>query len=58
MSRPVGPNSHRGSDQWLYVLSGHGRAMVGRRRHTLRADSLLLIERGTTHEIRNTGALP
>jgi mannose-6-phosphate isomerase-like protein (cupin superfamily) len=32
-------NRHRGADQWLYVVSG----------------SLALIERGTTHEIRNTG---
>jgi uncharacterized cupin superfamily protein len=32
-------NRHRGSDQWLYVVSG----------------TLLLIERRITHEIRNTG---
>jgi mannose-6-phosphate isomerase-like protein (cupin superfamily) len=48
-------NRHRGSDQWLYVLSGKGRATVSGRRHTLRAGTLLLIERGSTHEIRNTG---
>jgi len=48
-------NRHRGSDQWLYVLSGTGRATLGRRRQALRAGTLLLIERGTTHEIRNTG---
>jgi mannose-6-phosphate isomerase-like protein (cupin superfamily) len=51
-------NRHRGSDQWLYVLSGTGRATLGRRRQTLRAGTLLLIERGTTHEIRNTGRTP
>ena len=27
-------------------------------RHSLRAGTLLLIERGTTHEIRNTGRTP
>jgi mannose-6-phosphate isomerase-like protein (cupin superfamily) len=48
-------NRHRGSDQWLYVVSGVGQATLGRRRHALRAGSLLLIERGTPHEIRNTG---
>jgi mannose-6-phosphate isomerase-like protein (cupin superfamily) len=51
-------NRHRGSDQWLYVLSGTGSARLGRRRHALRAGTLLLIERGTTHEIRNTGRTP
>jgi mannose-6-phosphate isomerase-like protein (cupin superfamily) len=51
-------NRHRGSDQWLYVISGAGRATVGGRRQALRAGTLLLIERGTTHEIRNTGRTP
>ena len=51
-------NRHRGADQWLFVLSGKGSATVGRRTHALRANSLLLIERGTTHEIRNTGRAP
>jgi mannose-6-phosphate isomerase-like protein (cupin superfamily) len=48
-------NRHRGADQWLFVLSGTGRATVNRRRYPLRAGSLLLIERGDRHEIRNTG---
>jgi mannose-6-phosphate isomerase-like protein (cupin superfamily) len=51
-------NRHRGSDQWLYVLSGAGTATVGRRRQALKARTLMLIERGTTHEIRNTGRTP
>src|SRR6184192_3943257 len=51
-------NSHRGADQWLFVLSGRGTAIVGRQTHALRANSLLLIEKGTTHEIRNTGRGP
>lgn len=51
-----GPNNrHRGADQWLFVLSGTGRATVNGRRYGVRAGSLLLIERGDTHEIRNTG---
>jgi mannose-6-phosphate isomerase-like protein (cupin superfamily) len=48
-------NQHRGSDQWLYVLSGTGTAIVGKNRHSLRAGTLLLIQRGVTHEIRSTG---
>ena len=51
-------NRHRGADQWLFVLSGSGTATLGGRRHPLRAGTLLLIERGTTHEIRNTGRTP
>ena len=51
-------NRHRGSDQWLYVLSGTGSATVAGERHRLRAGTLLLIERGRTHEIRNTGRTP
>jgi mannose-6-phosphate isomerase-like protein (cupin superfamily) len=48
-------NSHRGSDQWLFVVAGTGSATVGGRRQPLKAGTLLLIERGVTHEIRNTG---
>jgi mannose-6-phosphate isomerase-like protein (cupin superfamily) len=48
-------NRHRGADQWLFVLSGTGTATVNRKRYTLRAGSLILIERGDTHEIRNSG---
>jgi mannose-6-phosphate isomerase-like protein (cupin superfamily) len=48
-------NRHRGADQWLYVLSGSGEAIVGRRRHKLRAGSLLLVERKEKHQISNTG---
>jgi len=31
---------------------------LGGRTHRLKAGSLVLIERGTTHEIRNTGRTP
>jgi mannose-6-phosphate isomerase-like protein (cupin superfamily) len=51
-------NRHRGSDQWLFVASGTGTAIVGRRRHRLKPHSLLLIEHGERHEIRNTGRAP
>lgn len=48
-------NRHRGSDQWLYVLAGSGAAVVNGRRYALRAGTLMLIERGDRHEIKNTG---
>lgn len=48
-------NRHGGADQWLYVVSGNGLAIVNGRRHPLRAGSLVLIERGDRHEIRSTG---
>jgi mannose-6-phosphate isomerase-like protein (cupin superfamily) len=51
-------NTHRGADQWLFVVAGRGVAIVGGKRQTLKAGSLVLIERGTTHEIRNNGRTP
>jgi len=48
-------NRHRGADQWLFVVSGTGQAIVNRRRYRLRAGTLLLIEHGDMHEIENTG---
>ena len=48
-------NRHRGADQWLFVESGRGVARVNGRRYKLSAGTLLLIERGDEHEIRNTG---
>jgi len=51
-------NRHRGADQWLFVQSGSGIAIVNGRRVRLRAGSVVLIERGDRHEIRNTGRTP
>jgi mannose-6-phosphate isomerase-like protein (cupin superfamily) len=48
-------NRHRGADQWLYILSGSGVATVNDKRYPLRAGTLMLIERGDRHEVRNTG---
>jgi mannose-6-phosphate isomerase-like protein (cupin superfamily) len=48
-------NRHRSADQWLYVVSGTGRALVNGRRIPLRAGTLLLIEHTDRHEVRNTG---
>jgi mannose-6-phosphate isomerase-like protein (cupin superfamily) len=51
-------NDHRGADQWLFVLSGSGSARLAGKPHALRAGTLLLIERGVKHEVRNTGRTP
>jgi len=53
-------NEHQRSEQWLYVISGTGVATIGRtrsnlRRVKLRQGSLLIIERGELHQIRNAG---
>jgi mannose-6-phosphate isomerase-like protein (cupin superfamily) len=48
-------NRHRGTDQWLFVIAGRGVAIVSGKPHPLRRHSLLLIEHGEQHEIRNTG---
>lgn len=51
-------NRHHGSDQWLYVAGGEGSATIDGQLHVLRPGTLLLIERGETHEIRNEGDQP
>ena len=51
-------NRHRGADQWLFVESGRGVAIVNGRRAVLKAGAIVLIERGDRHEIRNTGRTP
>ena len=51
-------NKHVESDQWLYVISGQGRAVVSDTHADLRPGTLLLIEAGEAHEIVNTGDRP
>lgn len=51
-------NTHKGSDQWLFVLGGRGRAVVNGREVKLTPGSLLLIEAGEAHQIDNTGDEP
>jgi mannose-6-phosphate isomerase-like protein (cupin superfamily) len=48
-------NRHRQADQWLYVVSGSGLALVNGKRIRLQSGMLLLIEHKDRHEIRNTG---
>ena len=51
-------NRHRGADQWLYVVAGRGSALVNGKRHALRPGTLMVIEHGDRHEVRNTGRTP
>jgi mannose-6-phosphate isomerase-like protein (cupin superfamily) len=48
-------NNHRGADQWLFVLSGKGSVTIAGRKFKLETSSLVLIERGQSHEIENLG---
>jgi mannose-6-phosphate isomerase-like protein (cupin superfamily) len=51
-------NRHKGANQWLFVVGGTGVAIVEGERIELREGTLLLIQRGERHEIRNTGDGP
>src|SRR2546425_1177768 len=51
-------NRHRGADHWLFVVSGEGLAVVEGERVELREGTLVLIQRGEAHEIRNPGREP
>jgi mannose-6-phosphate isomerase-like protein (cupin superfamily) len=48
-------NEHPRSEQWLYVISGTGRATTGKRRASLKEGSLLLIEKDEPHQVTCTG---
>jgi mannose-6-phosphate isomerase-like protein (cupin superfamily) len=48
-------NRHRAADQWLYVVSGYGSALVNEKRYSLGPGTLMLIEQNDKHEIKNTG---
>ena len=50
-------NEHPRCEQWLFVVSGTGRATTraGKRRVALKTNSLLVIEQGEPHQITNTG---
>ena len=51
-------NEHPRCEQWMFILSGTGRAIVGKRRVALKANSLLVIDKGEAHQITNTGRSP
>ena len=51
-------NEHPRAEQWLFVVSGSGKALVKGRRVALRENSLLVIEKNEPHQITNTGRKP
>ncbi len=51
-------NRHEDADQWLFVMEGEGAAIVEGERRPLKPGTLLLIERGERHEVRNDGQAP
>jgi mannose-6-phosphate isomerase-like protein (cupin superfamily) len=51
-------NRHPESDQWVYVISGDGSAVVEGTERELGAGSLLLIEAGEAHEIKSARDRP
>lgn len=48
-------NRHKGADQWLFVIEGTGIAVINGHQVSLKAGTVLLIEAGDRHELRNTG---
>lgn len=51
-------NRHAGADQWLFVVEGTGTALVRGERVKLKPGTLLLVEKGERHQIRNDGDEP
>jgi mannose-6-phosphate isomerase-like protein (cupin superfamily) len=51
-------NKHEKADQWLFVVSGEGTAVVEGKPQPLKPGTLLLIECGERHEVRNDGKEP
>jgi mannose-6-phosphate isomerase-like protein (cupin superfamily) len=51
-------DEHPWAEQWLFILSGTGRARNKKRSLALRPGSLLLIEKREPHQILNTGRRP
>ncbi len=48
-------NRHVGADQWLCVMEGTGAAVINGHKLLLKPGTLILIEAGDTHAVRNTG---
>jgi mannose-6-phosphate isomerase-like protein (cupin superfamily) len=51
-------NKHSRSDQWLYVVSGGGKAVVEGETVKFKTGDLMLIEKGETHEVVNASDKP
>ncbi len=49
---------HPKAEQWLFIVKGIGRAKARGRSISLKAGSLLLIEKNERHQLINTGRVP
>jgi mannose-6-phosphate isomerase-like protein (cupin superfamily) len=56
--REGGPGNRHAADQWLLVLAGRGLATIQGKTIPLKAGTLVLIEKGEIHEIRNSSRTP
>jgi mannose-6-phosphate isomerase-like protein (cupin superfamily) len=48
-------NEHPRCEQWLFVISGSGMVRVPKRTVRVRSRSIVLIEKGERHQVKNTG---
>jgi mannose-6-phosphate isomerase-like protein (cupin superfamily) len=48
-----GPNNKHSGDQWLYVVEGTATAIINGTKHVSPKGTLLFIENGARHEIKN-----
>lgn len=51
-------NRHPESDQWVFIVSGIGTAIVEEAEHDLSPGTLLLIEAGEAHELKSGSREP
>ena len=51
-------SEHPKCEQWLYVVSGQGRVLAGRKRHSITTGSLVVIEKREVHQVTATGEEP
>jgi len=59
MAAVSGPdNRHPESDQWVFIVSGIGTAIVEEAVHDLSPGTLLLIEAGEAHELKSGSQEP
>lgn len=49
---------HGDTTQIIYIVEGNGMALVDGKRKLLKPGSMLIIEEGTKHYVKNTGKIP
>lgn len=54
-NQEIGEEMHHDTDQVTIIVTGEGKAEIGNRFHPFRANDMIFIPAGTTHNIINTG---